>query len=253
MSDRKITPLLERQTLQLLNPNADQSGGQWQNHAGPIVVLGTSFHPVEGPSPRMLARLKHARDLYLRERKPIIPTGGIQGTSGTDYTEAELIGGWFTQQGISPAVHETFSRESVGNIALTQLGMLSLLGEDAATFVTDHCHAPRVQLLAEHILRGLAQVTLAAAPWPLSRDAEIAELANEARGMVFVEQLLREVPPGRPIEALHWVSDNHRAGYYRGWDLNEVVAILRGNTRDYIRRARQMNAEVPVGTQTTLR
>ena len=51
--------------------------------------------------------------------------------------------------------------------------------------------------------------------------------------MSFVERFLDEVTPGQPDEAFEWVSCNHKAHPYLGWDIAEVVAFLRGRVFDY--------------------
>ena len=76
-------------------------------------------------------------------------------------------------------LREDFSRETVGNVALTFLGLMRPLGVRRVIFVTDQIHAPRVEKLAGHILRGRVDVTVSPSSWLLSSEAAFKESQSE--------------------------------------------------------------------------
>jgi hypothetical protein len=211
-------------------------GRQADGISSAICVLGTYFDPIIGPSPRMLSRMVHAQALVEKSRTNVhlIAYGGIRGTGGALVTEAQLIDAWFRDRGFEPLLREDFSAETVGNISLSFLGLMRPLGVESVTFVTDQCHAPRVEMLAKHILKGLANVTVSPSAWPLSVEEAERQFAGELKGMPFIECLLDEVTAGEPDEAFEWVSCNHKAHPYLGWNIAEVVAVLRGNVLDHV-------------------
>ncbi|MEZ5399242.1 MAG: YdcF family protein [Bryobacteraceae bacterium] len=225
----------EREVARQFQRSLYVEGRQVDGISSAICVLGTYFDPVEGPSPRMLSRMVHAQALVEKSRTSVhlIASGGIRGTGGALVTEAQLIDAWFRDRGFEPLLREDFSAETVGNLSLTFLGLMRPLGVQNVTVVTDECHAPRVEMLAVHILKGLVNVTVSAAPWPLSPEEADRQFRGELNGMPFIERLLDEVTPGQPDEAFEWVSSNHKSHPYLGWDIAEVVAILRGRVFDY--------------------
>ena len=235
----------EYEVLRQFHRSLYVDGRQVDGIASAICVLGTYFDPEDGPSPRMLSRLVHARDLVARctASTHLIVSGGVRGTGGALVTEAQLMDRWFRSQGFGPPVREDFSRETVGNITLTFLGIIRPLGAERVTFVTDHCHAARVATLAQHILKGRADITVSPSPWPLSAEEAEQEFRSELSGMPFIERLLDEVTPGQPDEAFDWVSSNHKAHPYLGWELAEVVSVIRGEVFDYTMSLRERNLQ----------
>jgi DUF218 domain len=204
------------------------------NHRA-ICICGTSFDPETGPSPRLISRMRHARKLIKTVDGNIIvvASGGLNGTAGSLWSEAQLIDLVFQRWGFVRLYHEDFSAESVGNIVFAFLGFLLPLGATEVTFVTDDCHAPRVNRLAQHILKGLMKVSVTAAPWPLSHAEFEEEFKRELAGYAFVDELLSDVPPGMPEYAFDWISDNHKSHPYLGWDIEEVVTVMRGQVLDF--------------------
>ena len=99
--------------------------------------------------------------------------------------------------------------------------------EGKVEFVTDVVHAPRVEAYTRHILSERIDVAVAAALWPLSEAEEIHERNAEAAGWGFVQRFVEEVTPGQPEEAFEWVSESHKSHPYIGWDLDQIVSILR--------------------------
>lgn len=200
-----------------------------------ICILGTSFDPEYGPSPRMRARLQLALALIRNATvlTRVIASGGAIGTGGHLVTEAQLIDTTLRKVGIPKVYREDFSQESVGNIALTALGLLQPLRSRDVVFVTDELHERRIQAIVNHLLRPHVVVEVAAAPWPLSRKEKIAEQEREKAGWGFIERFLEEVPRGELLAAIDWVSENHKSHPYLGIDAEDAVAIIRGQILDF--------------------
>jgi DUF218 domain len=208
-------------------------------HAGAfrqaIVICGTWFDPTFGPSPRMKSRLDYTRKMLLStedENVCVVATGGLTGTGGEIWTEAQLIDRSFRRWGFGRLWRDDFALESIGNVVFPTIAFLSPLEVRRVQFVTDVVHAPRVEAYARHILSGRIEVTVAAAPWPLSEAEEIRERQAEAAGWGFVQRFVEEVSPGEPEDAFEWVSDNHKSHPYIGWDLDQIASILRGQFLD---------------------
>jgi DUF218 domain len=199
-----------------------------------ICILGTYFDLDKGPSARMLSRMLHAEGLvWSGPPTRLVASGGLHGTGGTIVTEAQMIDRWFRQRQFTRLYRDDFAAETVGNIVFSTLGILRPIGVEHIVFVTDVCHAPRVEKYALHILKGLMKVSISAAPWPLSAEAEAKEQQTEKAGLHFVDRFLDEVPPGNPEYAFEWISANHKAHPYLGWNLEEIVAVLRGQLFDF--------------------
>jgi hypothetical protein len=200
-----------------------------------ICILGTSFDPENGPSPRMRARLQLAVSLIRNATVPtrVIASGGAIGTGGHLVTEAQLIDTTLRKLGTPKVYREDFSQESVGNIALTALGLLQPLRTREVKFITDELHERRIQAIVNHLLRPYIVVEVAAAPWPLSRQEKIVEQEYEKAGWGFVERFLDEVPRGELLAAIDWVSENHKSHPYQGIDAEDAVAIIRGQLLDF--------------------
>jgi hypothetical protein len=192
----------------------------------------------------MLARMEHAENLlHSGPSRYVVASGGTAGTSGGIITEAQLTARWFLRRGYPRLLRDDFASETVGNLIFSALGILLPLGVRECVFVTDVCHAPRVEAYSQHILQGLIKSSVAAAAWPLSEAEKQSENNAEKAGWHFLQKFLDDVPPGDPESAFDWVSANHQAQPYVGWKLHQIVAILRGQLYDFASIA--WNASTP--------
>jgi hypothetical protein len=183
----------------------------------------------------MRARMALALNLIRNSKEPVrlIASGGAIGTGGEIITEAQLIDITLRSLGIPKLYREDFSQESIGNVAWTALGLFQPLQIDRAIFVTDELHAPRIKAIADHLLSGKVTVEVAAAPWPLSEQERADEVQREVDGWKFIERFLEEVPPGELIGAIEWVSENHKSFPYLGIEVEDIVAVIRGQMLDF--------------------
>lgn len=253
MQVKTLTSRPESEAPRQFNGSPAATVRQADRTATALCILGTDFHPERGPSPRMLSRMLHASGWVAgsRARMDVIASGGIRGTGGAAVTEAQLIDRWFQQRQFNPLLCENYAVETVGNLAFTYLGILQALGDDHVVFVTDSCHTPRTNKLAQHILKGLVEVSVSPSPWPLSLSEADHESRSELAGMPFIERLLNEVRPGRPEEALKWVSANHRAHPYAALDIDEVVFTLRSQVLSYKQFADDIGMPFTDGTSVS--
>jgi len=197
-----------------------------------IVVLGHSDPVPGGPSSRMRARIREALAVYARSDSPLaIGSGGVGGAE----TEGRCIGRILNESGIAPIPCESCSKETVGNLVFTTLGIILELDIRNVRFVTDPPHALRIEALAPHILRGIVNFDVSTCGWPLSDEEQAIEFAKERAGMAFIRQLRSEVPAGDPMAALRWVATNHSRKPYSGIDLGLAVEAIRQGVRADLR------------------
>ncbi len=235
MSDHIPAYRPEKNFRDCMNRSLEWQSRQEVNCASAVCICGTFFDPESGPSPRMLSRMNHAHHLIINStcNTLVVAAGGTIGTGGSLWSEAQLICETFRSWGYPRVYRDDFSSETIGNVIFVALGILAPLGITNVTFVTDTCHAPRVDAIAQHLLADHCIVVVAASPWPLSPEEEQHEHELEARGGAFVDQFLAEVSRGDLVGAFEWVAFNHKGHPYLGWDIEEIITFLRGQLLDF--------------------
>jgi hypothetical protein len=176
----------------------------------------------------MAARLERAIRLYrwafAKRFNPIlIASGGVVWGDDPGATEGKMIARWLYLRRARRIAIEELSKETVGNFGLSAMGLIIPAGIRRVTAVTDCCHARRVGVVGKHILAGICDLRLSIVPTPLDPIERSKELRKEADGMNFVRRFLAEVPPGKPLLALDWISANHRAHPYSGLPFGSAI------------------------------
>lgn len=149
--------------------------------ADAIVVLGAAQYDCR-PSPVLLQRLDHARELYDDGVAPtIVVTGGKQ--EGDRCTEAETGANHLREAGVpdEALLLEVQGRNSWESLAATSL-ILHERELTRAVLVTDGYHALRVRAIAD-------QLGLDASVSPSQRGGSFAELVNET-GAVAIGRIV---------------------------------------------------------------
>ncbi|HET9689737.1 MAG TPA: YdcF family protein [Acidimicrobiales bacterium] len=154
----------------------DAAGLHQDGRAGAIVVLGSAQYDGR-PSPDLLARLRHALDLWRRRVAPrMVVTGGRE--PGDDYTEAEVSADWLAGQGVPQAsiLREVGGRDTYQSLDATA-AFLRARSITSVVLVSDAFHDARISRLAASF--GLHAGVSPAPGSPIQGSAAVSFYAKE--------------------------------------------------------------------------